>query len=105
MEVPSPLERRRLPLGLDCHGKLLDRKIRNEDIRGLEDTHALISNRCPSLFSSGLPIGGSGEGDQGAHRCSLPEELDKGRTVHMRAKWPARHLFLFFAITTQRLGT
>jgi len=23
----------------------------------------------------------------------------------MRAKWPARHLFPFFAITTQRLGT
>ena len=59
----------------------------------------------PLLFLLGLPICGSGEGDQGTHRCSLPEELGKGRTVHLRAKWPTRHRFLFSAITTQRLGT
>lgn len=58
-----------------------------------------------SLLSLGLPIDGSGKGDQGAHRCPLPEKFGKGRPVLMRTTWPACHRFLLFDTATQRLGT
>lgn len=57
------------------------------------------------ILALGLSIGGGGEGNQGPHRCPLPEELGKGRPVHMRANWAVRYRYFFSTITTQRLGT